>query len=615
VQRLVQQMKEKAVQERMKQQALADAADDDEVDEEEDAANASALFSTSTVLASLPPIASFGAASTTTAKPWRQIKPSESAPAESGGESNPNVIHMLASEFRDDDWSEIERRRARANLFRAKSPTAVRRLLERPSALPKRQPRESTVPEPFSFDSETASFEQLADFRPPPAVFKASAYHAEHAHELEFVRQQGKNRYVAPKPLTIPESPALKTRERVELHQERHGQTGGGGSDDDSDDGEQALPRTISFDRVSTRDMPHRATFKPQLTIPESPGLLTNERGEMRREQSQARAQAELEREEAERAERAERVLRAIANGKQHAPQRRELTVPESPAFLTKDRANMRRELLDSIREHQDVFDESIARAAPYDDRKDAVRAVSFDQFVGSHDVGAAPQRAPSFKQERELTVPESPAFLTRDRAQARRQLQERALDSSSSGSSSNESFDLDGVPTPPLHQVRAVTQRIKQPLTVPESPMFATGDRSDMRREQQRAAAERADHDAELARVERDVRERRERLAARHYVAQRRALTVPESPALFTKMRGEVHDERFQALVREEEARADELEAEARMPLRRIDSQQNANNSRAAPVARKPKSLTIPESPALLTKMRSEYSENQPQY
>jgi hypothetical protein len=50
-------------------------------------------------------------------------------------------------------------------------------------------------------------------------------------------------------------------------------------------------------------------------------------------------------------------------------------------------------------------------------------------------------------------------------------------------------------------------------------------------------------------------------------------------------------------------------------MPLRRIDSQ-NANNSRAAPaVARKPKSLTIPESPALLTKMRSEYSENQPQY
>jgi hypothetical protein len=612
VQRLVQQMKEKAVQERMKQQALADEADDDEADE--DVANASALFSTSTVLASLPPIASFGAASTTAAKPWRQIKASESAvgvPVESV-EANPNVIHMLASEFRDDDWSEIERRRARANLFRAKSPTAVRRLLERPSALPKRQPRESTVPEPFSFDSETASFEQLADFRPPPAVFKASAYHAEHAHELEFVRQQGKNRYVAPKPLTIPESPALKTRERVELHQERHGQTNGGGSDDDSD-GEQALPRTISFDRVSTRDMPHRATFKPQLTIPESPGLLTNERGEMRREQAQARAQAELEREEAERAERSERVLRAIANSKQqqqHAPQRRELTVPESPAFLTKDRANMRRELLDSIREHQDVFDESIARAAPYDDRKDAVRAVSFDQFVGSHDVGAVTQRAPSFKQERELTVPESPAFLTRDRAQARRQLQERALDNSS-----DESFDLDGVPTPPLHQVRAVTQRIKQPLTVPESPMFATGDRSDMRREQQRAAAERADHDAELARVERDVRERRERLAARHYVAQRRALTVPESPALFTKMRGEVHDERFQALVREEEARADELEAESRMPLRRIDSQ-NANNSRAAPaVARKPKSLTIPESPALLTKMRSEYSENQPQY
>jgi hypothetical protein len=137
-------------------------------------------------------------------------------------ESNPNVIHMTASEFRDDDWSEIERRRSRANMFRAKSPSAVRRVLDRPSALPKREPRPSTVPVPFSFDSETASFEQLAEFRAPMPLFKSSEYHAEHAHELELVRKQGKNRFVAPKPLTVPESPALKTRERVELYNERH---------------------------------------------------------------------------------------------------------------------------------------------------------------------------------------------------------------------------------------------------------------------------------------------------------------------------------------------------------------------------------------------------------
>jgi hypothetical protein len=137
-----------------------------------------------------------------------------------------------------------------------------------------------------------------------------------------------------------------------------------------------------------------------------------------------------------------------------------------------------------------------------------------------------------------------------------------------------NESLDLDDVPTPPLNQLRHVSMtRAKQALTVPESPLFATTDRSEMRREAQREASERAAHAAELAKMEEDVRERSERLAARHYVAQRRALTVPESPALLTKMRGEVHAERFEALVLEEEARAEQLEAESRAPLRRVDN------------------------------------------
>jgi hypothetical protein len=116
---------------------------------------------------------------------------------------------------------------------------------------------------------------------------------------------------------------------------------------------------------------------------------------------------------------------------------------------------------------------------------------------------------------------------------------------------------------------------RAKPQLTVPESPLFATTDRSEVRREAAQREAERAAHAAELAKMEDDVRERSERLAARHYVAQRRALTVPESPALLTKMRGEVHAERFEALVLEEEARAEQLEAESRAPLRRVDNNQ----------------------------------------
>jgi hypothetical protein len=294
-----------------------------------------------------------------------------------------------------------------------------------PLHLPKREPRPSTVPVPFSFDSETASFEQLAEFRAPIPIFKSSEYHAEHAHELELVRKQGKGRFVAPKPLTVPESPALKTRERVELYNERHHDELPQEGADYDEPAAGDLPRTISFDRVSTRDMPSRAAFKPQLTIPESPGLLTDERGEVRREQIMAREQAELEREERERIEQQEAAARALAHSTHHThPQRRELTVPESPAFLTRDRANARRELFDSINEHRDpALDAFAAEHNAYDDRADVVRAPSFDQFLG-RDIGAVARA--SFKQE--LTIPESPAFLTRDRAVARRQLQERLL-------------------------------------------------------------------------------------------------------------------------------------------------------------------------------------------
>jgi hypothetical protein len=101
---------------------------------------------------------------------------------------------------------------------------------------------------------------------------------------------------------------------------------------------------------------------------------------------------------------------------------------------------------------------------------------------------------------------------------------------------------------------------------------MLTTRERGEVRREQ-RAMQEQAAMEA--AHVVDDAQRRTERAAARHYVAQRRALTgsrtppphprhacltsrasiVPESPALRTKMRGEIHAAHFDALVAEEEA------------------------------------------------------------
>lgn len=90
------------------------------------------------------------------------------------------------------------------------------------------------------------------------------------------------------------------------------------------------------------------------------------------------------------------------------------------------------------------------------------------------------------------------------------------------------------------------------------------------------------AEREQELQTEAAVVQHRHERAAARRYVAERRALTVPESPydtstschtrvfslthghsALLTKARGEIHAERFEALVQEEE-RAAEAEAAA---------------------------------------------------
>jgi hypothetical protein len=138
--------------------------------------------------------------------------------------------------------------------------------------------------------------------------------------------------------------------------------------------------------------MPARATFKPQLTIPESPGLLTDERGEMRREQIMAREQAELEREERERRA-AEAAARALAHSTHHThPQRRELTVPESPAFLTRDRANARRELLDSINEHREASSRATASDAPTTTATLCARR----RLTSSSAATLAPQREPA---------------------------------------------------------------------------------------------------------------------------------------------------------------------------------------------------------------------------
>jgi hypothetical protein len=84
---------------------------------------------------------------------------------------------------------------------------------------------------------------------------------------------------------------------------------------------------------------------------------------------------------------------------------------------------------------------------------------------------------------------------------------------------------------------------------SVPESPQLATKERSEKRREIGAAAAA-----AAAAEQAGDIAEQRhyERVAARHYVEQRRAITI--SPTLLTKARGLIHAERFQQLVDEEE-------------------------------------------------------------
>ena len=63
--------------------------------------------------------------------------------------------------------------------------------------------------QPFPLTQPTHNAFDDDDFRPALPIFKASEYHKEHAHELEAISKASRNRYVEPRPLTVPESPQL----------------------------------------------------------------------------------------------------------------------------------------------------------------------------------------------------------------------------------------------------------------------------------------------------------------------------------------------------------------------------------------------------------------------
>ena len=187
-----------------------------------------------------------------------------------------------------------------------------------------------------------------------------------------------------------------------------------------------------------------------QLTQPASPCFMTTQRAAMR--QQMGESQRRMKEEEGER--RAQQRAK-----KQQAPvQRSQLTLPQSPNFRTTERANIAR-----TRQQQQQQQQQQQRRSVFEEAENAQPA--------------KPKTVLKVVQKRELTCPQSPQFMTTQRAVLRRAVfQEIAAEPSTANVAA-----MRGDFVNPVKSARPLKRMVP---TAPASPNFETTHRAMIKRQ-----------------------------------------------------------------------------------------------------------------------------------